>query len=173
MDQDTSTPGCAGTRTAERLLTELRDEIGRADTKASILIAAMGMSGGALMSLMAGENGWRPGHLSGIGAASWWTGCAGWTAALVCLLLAVLPRYRRHVWAAGGTVSHFQDIRTAALAGELSAALLRTERDPFPALVGALSSNAGIVAAKHRWIRTGLALFGTGVLALTVAAVTG
>ncbi|MET8541088.1 Pycsar system effector family protein [Kitasatospora sp. NPDC004799] len=173
MTQGTTTPESTGIRTAERLLVDLRDEIGRADTKASILIAAMGMSSGALVSLMAGADGWRPGHLSGIGASAWWVGCAGWTAALLSLLLAILPRYQRRSWSADGTVTHFQDIRVAALAGELSEALLRTDRDPLPALVDALSSNSKIVAAKHRWIRTGLAFFGAGVLALALAAVMG
>lgn len=46
-----------------RLLVDLRSEIARADSKASVLVAALGMTAGVISGWLAGS-GWRPSALS-------------------------------------------------------------------------------------------------------------
>jgi hypothetical protein len=157
-----------GEATALRLLADLRAEAGRADGKASLLIGALGMTVGVLAATLGG----RPERLSGLsmwGAAGWWLGCAGWAAALACWLLAVLPRYGAENWAPGRPLTYFGDIRRAAAAGHLTAALAQAELDPMPGLVLGLAENSRIVASKHQWVRRGLLCFAIGSLALPIA----
>ncbi|WP_371669696.1 Pycsar system effector family protein [Streptomyces sp. NBC_00289] len=167
-----STSGTTGNRTAERLLAEVRGEIARADTKASVLVAALGMTAGVFTALLAGRD-WSPGRLSGPGAAVWWAGAAALALSLVSLLLAVLPRYRTDAWAAGRPLCYFGDIQQAVREGRLAEALADTDRDPAAGLLAALAENSGIAASKHRWIRAGLIAFCTGTLLLPTAPLIG
>lgn len=73
-----------------RLLVDLRSEIARADSKASVLVAALGMTAGVISGWLAGS-GWRPSALSAPGTALWWTGTGGLATALLAMLMAVLP----------------------------------------------------------------------------------
>ncbi|MFE9095968.1 Pycsar system effector family protein [Streptomyces sp. NPDC007264] len=132
-------------RTAERLLDELRGEIARADSKASVLVAALGMTAGVFTGLLAGRH-WSPGRLSAPGAAVWWAGAAALALSLVALLLG--------------------DIRQAVREGRLAEVLAETDRAPAAALLAALTETSRIAASKHRWIRTGLIAFCVGTLLL-------
>ncbi|MGI5402274.1 Pycsar system effector family protein [Streptomyces sp. CA-135486] len=161
-----------GTRTAERLLTELRAEIARADSKASVLVAALGMTGGVFSALLAGRH-WAPGPLSLWGTAAWWLGASTLALSLFALLLAVLPRYRRGTWAPGQPLSYFGDIQQAARQGQLAAALAETERDPVAGLAAALTETSRIAARKHQWIRTGLIAFCVGTVLLPASLLIG
>ncbi|MER5539282.1 Pycsar system effector family protein [Streptomyces mirabilis] len=154
-----------GTRTAERLLEELRSEIARADSKASVLVAALGMTAGVFSGLLAGRN-WSPSSLSAPGTAVWWTGALALASALFALLLAVLPRYRAGSWAPGRPLCFFGDIQQAVREGQLATALADTDRDPAAGLTAALTETSRIAARKHQWIRTGLIAFCAGTVLL-------
>jgi hypothetical protein len=169
----TTTPDThAGARTAERLLTELRGEIARADSKASVLVAALGMTAGVFSGLLAGR-GWTPRELSWAGTALWWAGAAALALSLFALLLAVLPRYRTGSWAPGQPLCYFGDIQQAVREGRLAAALADTDRDPAAGLTAALTETSRIAARKHQWIRTGLIAFCTGTALLPTALLIG
>ncbi|MFF3915409.1 Pycsar system effector family protein [Streptomyces sp. NPDC001852] len=157
---------------AERLLRELRGEIGRADTKASVLVAALGLTAGVFTGLMSGRD-WSPGELSAAGAAAWWGGAASLALSLAALLLAVLPRYHSGSWAAGRPLCYFGDIQQAVREDRLAEALADTDRDPAAALLAALTATSRIAASKHRWIRVGLLAFCAGALLLPAAALIG
>jgi hypothetical protein len=168
-----ATPSVApGTRTAERLLSELRSEIARADSKASVLVAALGMTAGVFSGLLAGR-GWTPGALSGGGTVMWWAGAVALALSLFSLLLAVLPRYRNGTWAPGRPLCYFGDIQHAVRAGQLTAALADTDRDPAAAFTAALIETSRIAARKHQWIRAGLIAFCTGTALLPTALLIG
>ncbi|GHE12379.1 Pycsar system effector family protein [Streptomyces alanosinicus] len=160
------------TSTAERLLAELHDEIARADTKASVLVAALGMTAGVFTGLVAGRN-WSPSRLTAPGTGLWWAGTAALALSLVALLLAVLPRLRSGPWAEGRPLCYFGDIREAVREGRLAEALADTDRDPAAAVLAALADKSRIAASKHRWIRTGLIAFCVGALLLPTAALIG
>jgi hypothetical protein len=168
-----TTPGTlTGTRTAERLLGELRAEIARADSKASVLVAALGMTAGVFSGLLAGRD-WTPGALSGAGTALWWTGAAALALSLFALLLAVLPRYRNGSWSPGQPLCYFGDIQQAVREGQLAEALADTDRDPAAGLTAALVETSRIAARKHQWIRTGLIAFCVGSALLPTALLIG
>ncbi|MER7464438.1 Pycsar system effector family protein [Streptomyces sp. NPDC097981] len=151
-----------GTDAATRLLADLRGEQARADSKASVLVGALGMTTGVIGALLAGK-GWRPGALSAAGAVVWWAGIVALALALPALLLAVVPRYGSADWQPGTPLTYFGDIRSAVRQGRLAEALAATDRDPAASLMAALAANSRIAARKHQWIRAGLLAFVVGV----------
>ncbi|MEU3060018.1 Pycsar system effector family protein [Streptomyces subrutilus] len=153
---------------AAQLLADLRVEIARADSKASLLVGALGMTAGLLGTQPAGRR-WHPGTLSGPGQVFWWAGVAALATALPALLLAVLPRSLRSGWQAGSPLSYFGDIRSADLQGRLSEALAATDIDPAAALQAALAATSRIAVRKHQWIRAGLLAYGCGAVLLPTA----
>ncbi|MFI1413053.1 Pycsar system effector family protein [Streptomyces sp. NPDC020707] len=161
-----ATPDDPRLRAGIQLLADLRGEIARADAKAAVLAGVLGMSAGGLGALLTGH-GWNPSLLSLPGALLWWAGVASLMAALFALLLALIPRYRKSPWTPGRPLTYFGDIRRAALAGQLTAALAETGRDPGRGLVLALVETSGIAARKHFWIRTGLIAFGAAAVLLS------
>lgn len=173
----TPAPAPPGTPTdtaqlCERLLADLRTEIARADSKASVLVAALGMTAGVFSGLLAGRN-WNPGALSTFGTVVWGTGAASLVLSLFSLLLAVLPRHRSEPWAPGQPLSYFGDIQRAVRLGHLETALADTQRDPTAALTSALTETSRIAARKHQWIRSGLISFCTGTLLLPASLLIG
>ncbi|MFB6813653.1 Pycsar system effector family protein [Streptomyces sp. NPDC056347] len=156
----------------DRLLDGLRAEVARADSKASVLVAALGMTAGVLSGWLAGST-WRPGSLNGTGTALWWTGIGGLAAALVSLLMAVLPRYHRSTWIPGEPLTYFGDIRDAARRGLLPEALDATENSRTAALVTALAETSRIALCKHRWIRAGLLAYSLGAVLLPASLLLG
>ncbi|MFG2313620.1 Pycsar system effector family protein [Streptomyces tendae] len=157
---------------AERLLGELRNEIARADSKAAVLVATLGMTAGVFSGLLAGRD-WTPGALSDTGATLWWSGTATLAFSLFALLLAVLPRFGGGSWAPGRPLCYFGDIRRAVRAGRLADALAATDDDPDAALMAALTETSRIATRKHQWIRTGLVAFCAGTALLPAALLTG
>ncbi|MFF8956289.1 Pycsar system effector family protein [Streptomyces sp. NPDC014894] len=157
---------------AERLLNELRTEIARADSKASVLVAALGMTAGVFSGVLAGRD-WTPRELSGPATAVWWTGAGFFALALSALLLAVLPRYGGSRWQPGQPLTYFGDVRQAARTGQLAAALASTEQTPAAGLTAALTETSHIAARKHQWIRAGLIAFCVGTVLLPASLLIG
>lgn len=165
MNGNSTVPDAPGTQAGTQLLVDLRSEITRADAKAAVLVGALGMSSGVLAACLTDRR-WSPARLPGPAALLWWAGAAALVIALFALLLAVMPRYRRSRWTPGRPLTYFGDVRRAARAGRLAAALTDTERDPDRGLVLALAETSSIAARKHFWIRTGLIAFGLAVVLL-------
>ncbi|GAA2503479.1 Pycsar system effector family protein [Streptomyces gobitricini] len=157
---------------AARLLADLRSEIARADHKASVLVAALGMTAGVVSGLLAGR-GWGPGALSLPGAAAWWAGTGALALALLALLMAIVPRYGAADWEPGQPLSYFGDIQEAVRRGLLAEALAETERAGAVSLIAALTENSRIAARKHQWIRTGVLAFSAGAVLLPASLLVG
>ncbi|RSS98777.1 Pycsar system effector family protein [Streptomyces sp. WAC05374] len=162
---------CWGSSRA-RLLADLRSEIARADHKASVLVAALGMTAGVVSGLLAGR-GWNPSTLSAPGALVWWAGTAALALALLALLMAIVPRYGGADWEPGQPLSYFGDIQQAAQRGLLAEALAETERAGAAPLIAALTENSRIAARKHQWIRTGVLAFSAGAVLLPASLLVG
>ncbi|NYV73158.1 Pycsar system effector family protein [Streptomyces sp. UH6] len=175
-DPVASDPGAGSPRSqagiAERLLADLRTEIARADTKASVLVAALGITAGAFSGLIAGQK-WSPSDLTGAGAPLWWVGCVALVVSLISLLSAVWPRYRRATWTPGHPLSYFGDIQQAARLGLLDDALRETGRDPAAGLSSALAESSRIATRKHQWIRLGLFSYCAGVITMPISLLIG
>ncbi|MET8977634.1 Pycsar system effector family protein [Streptomyces sp. NPDC004539] len=159
-------------RLCERLLADLHTEIARADNKAAVLVAALGVTAGLCTGLLAGRN-WTPAALSAPGTTLWWSGTGFLVGSLFALLLAVLPRYRTRSWAPGLPLTYFGDIRQAVRHDRLEPALADTERDPVAALTAALAESSRIAARKHQWIRIGLTSFCLGTVLLPASLLIG
>ncbi|MEU6488171.1 Pycsar system effector family protein [Streptomyces sp. NPDC046887] len=160
-------PEPEGVRAGEQLLAELRAEIGRADTKASVLVGALGLCAATALG------GWAALPVAGPGRWLVLAGGAAWALALGCLLFATAPRYRASRWRTGAPMTYFLDVRRAAGVGALAVGLRDAERDRLSAVVIALDDTSAIVAAKHRWIRVGLGCFVLGGAALATAFLAG
>lgn len=157
---------------AERLLTEMRAEIARADSKAAVLVAALGITAGVCSGLMAGRK-WSPQDLSAAGGVLWWAGILAFALSLLALLLAVLPRYGSDGWAPGRPLCYFGDVQRAVRDGLLADALADTARDPAAGHLVALTETSRIAARKHQWIRTGLIAFCAGTVLLPTGLLAG
>ncbi|WP_326665498.1 Pycsar system effector family protein [Streptomyces canus] len=166
------TPPPPGGPVAERLLSDLRTEIARADAKASVLVAALGVAT-ALLGAVAGGHAWAPARLSAPGLALWCAGLAALAVTLLAFLLAVLPRHGTRRWAPGAPLSYFGDIQRAARSGCLAQALTETENDPAAGTVTALAETSHIAMRKHQWIRVGLIALGVAVPLLAVSPLVG
>ncbi|NBE50087.1 Pycsar system effector family protein [Streptomyces boluensis] len=161
-------PDDAPSPAGAHLLAELRVELARADTKATVLVGVLGITAAGLSALLTGR-GAILGTLSGPGALLWWTGAAALIAALLALLLAVVPRHGRHTWAPGRPLTYFGDIHRATRSGCLTTALTLTDHEPHQALLLALAETSRIAAAKNFWIRVGLTAFGSASALLPAA----
>jgi hypothetical protein len=142
----------------EHLLSVMREDLGRADTKASMLL-----SGAAAVLAVYGaersgaEHGWRL------------VICAGaigfWALGIIALVAAVLPR-------SGSTahpsrVSHYGAMSFAEDTAELHTLLREAGRDPAGWMALQARDVGLILTAKYRCIRFGAACLGVGgVLAL-------
>lgn len=104
------------------MLGEAREELSRADGKASILFAALGVAAGVLAAAILGGD-WNPGDLRRPWEAIWWAGCTIGAASAVLLALAVYPKIvNRHP---GAAVTYFNEIAQLASIGALDAELKR------------------------------------------------
>jgi hypothetical protein len=147
---------------AERLLAEVRAEAARADTKASVLMAVVGMVLGALAGV-------RPQFAYGSTADRWWiAGCCLTALGLTMLLAAVAPR-RGPARRPGLVLSHFGDIRAAAAEARLPDALRWTEDHPDAGVLAAMEAMSRIVAAKYRWLRAAGACLAAAIPTLMIA----
>ncbi|WP_369377042.1 Pycsar system effector family protein [Streptomyces sp. cg36] len=165
-------PTAPGTDVGVRLLSDVRAEIARADSKASVLVAALGITAGVVSGLLAGC-GWSPDSLSRLGAVTWWGGTTLLALALLALLMAVVPRFGANGWTPGMPLSYFGDIRQAARQGRLTQALADTEHAPAASLLAALAETSRIAARKHQWIRGGLLAFCAGAVLLPLSRLVG
>ncbi|SOD63245.1 hypothetical protein SAMN06297387_109188 [Streptomyces zhaozhouensis] len=166
-----TTPGDFSVPLAEQLLNEVRVEIARADSKAALLVAALGLGTG-LFGGMVANGGWSPGALSTLGQVLWWLGLAALFLALTAFLLAVAPRLPGG-WVPGEPLTYFGDIDRAARRGELREALAATGGAPRDRLAKALAANSRIATGKLRWVRFGLVTSGLGIVLLPVALLAG
>jgi Pycsar effector protein len=136
------------------LLSETRQELSRVDSKASLLLAAVGVVLGALIGGLAGSR-WTPMRLNGAVHWLWWLGTASATIGVLLIAAAVYPRiYPRGTPQPGapvyyGHVSAYRDI------GEFRRAL---EEPPSTQdrLINQIFVLSRIVRRKYALLRSGL-----------------
>ncbi|MFE0462039.1 Pycsar system effector family protein [Kitasatospora sp. NPDC058965] len=146
---------------AERLLATVREDIGRADTKAAILLSAALALPALLLGRPAGP------HPHPLAAALLAVGGLLWAAGTGALVRAILPRTRT-LRRGRGELTYFGDLLENVEAPALARRLAGAAADPLGwALVQAVDVSA-ILAAKYRWIRWSVALLAPGAL-LTAA----
>jgi hypothetical protein len=151
MDEDVAAR-CALER---RMLDEARTEVGIADHKASMVLAAIGVAFGAVLGgLLA--NDWRPSKLEGFGKPLWWVAAVMVLSAVSAAGLAVWPRYSKASTSAG--VHYWGHVVTFASEGELFDALDRQPPDDLARTRHQLWHMSRVVDRKYRCVRWALGL---------------
>ncbi|MGW3040182.1 Pycsar system effector family protein [Kitasatospora sp. NPDC001159] len=145
---------------ADRLLAAVREDIGRADTKASILLtAALG-----LPALLLGRS-WPDGRPAGLAAALLALGGALWAVGAVALVRAILPRTGTQRDHEG--VTYFGDLLPTGGRTALADRVTAAGRDPVGWLLVQAVDVSAILAAKYRWIRWGVGCLAPGAVLTT------
>jgi hypothetical protein len=159
-------PREAAVYVAERLLTAVRDEVTRADTKAAVLLS------GALAgpALLLGRH--VPPHGGGLPVALLLgAGAALWAAGTALLVWTIVPR--TGTLRGGPGVTYFGDARPGQDLDTLLRAVDAAGRDRAGWLMTQFVDVSGILTAKYRCLRWGMSLLaaaltaGGAVLALT------
>jgi hypothetical protein len=152
---------------AASLLRDAREEIDRADAKASILLAASGVAAGALLAgLIAGT--WSPTKLQSAIQWAWWLGAVETAVGIGCLALAVYPRERKNDSGIPWTVVYYGDVLDYPTTAELVAALNRSAETNIERIADQLRHVSWIVNHKYRLLRWGMR--GLFLAAVTIAA---
>lgn len=167
----TDQPAASSEATAEyaqRLLDETREELNRADTKASIVFGAVGIAAGAVLGGMIGGD-WDPTAMHPCAQVFWWAGAAGVAVSIVLVASAVYPRI---VHSEGRErLTFFGHAAAYGSVGELAAALpaaaARANGRPFDQLWHV----SRIVTRKYRLVRWGLRVLAGSVFLLVVPVV--
>jgi len=149
----------AGARfVAEQLLASVREDIGRADAKAAILLS--GALAGPVVLLSWRSNGAFPSSVPGISALS--AGACCWLLGLTALVAALLPRMttaRR-----GPGITFFKDLSEGHDLASLMSWMEAAGRDPTDWLLVRARDASLILAAKYCWIRRGAAALALGLI---------
>lgn len=161
--QGTSNP--ATNRSAEdlgaQLLAETRDEIGRADSKAFTMLAAVVVVAGLFASAILSGT-WSPRKLAIASEVLWWLGTAAFGAGIVLLSLVIYPsidtKTRRP------SISHFAQMRYFARSEELQRAIERGARDQLPRVSGQLLALSKLAARKYKLTSLSICCFGVAVV---------
>ncbi|GGO48178.1 MULTISPECIES: Pycsar system effector family protein [Streptomyces] len=163
-----SEPGCRFV--SERLLTAVREEVTRADTKASILLSGSVALPALAASAAQGRVGSGP-----LGVA----GAVLWLAGIVMLAMVVLPRTKPDSGnrrADGGRTSAADPgpsvaaLHRGAGSEEVAAAVLAAGRDPGRWVLEQSCALGTILAIKYRWMRWAVGCLVAGGAAVAVTA---
>ncbi|GAA0408221.1 hypothetical protein GCM10009530_70700 [Microbispora corallina] len=150
-----------------QLLTEAREELNRADTKAQVLLGVVGIGLGAVTGgLLAGS--WSPFTMSNAIEWLWWAGAAMALASVVVLAGAVYPRLDRRK--GNDAVMYYADVLHLESTAAVASALMKSSTLDLERIVDQLQRVSWIVGQKYRLIRWGFWLLLTGTVA-TVSAV--
>lgn len=150
---------------AATVLLETREELVRADSKASLLLAATGVAVGAVSTaVLAGS--WSPDSLTSFGAYLWWSGVVAATVGIAALGYSVFPRTKRSGPATGPIFGYYADM--ANLTSDELASLIRAAGENLDdRLVDQLRQISKIVVRKYRGVR--VALWSLAIAALLCA----
>jgi hypothetical protein len=154
---DKCSPDDATLLYAPSLLDNAREEIDRADAKASILLAASGVAAGALLAgLIAGT--WSPFKLHVGIQWTWWAGVVEAALGIGCLALAVYPREHKNDSGIPWAVLYYGDVLVYPTTTQLVSALNRSAETNIERIADQLRHVSWIVHYKYRLIRWGMRL---------------
>ncbi|OKI01451.1 hypothetical protein A6A06_20755 [Streptomyces sp. CB02923] len=139
---------------AERLLKVVREEISRADTKASVMMTGAT----AALVLLVGRDGRLP-DMPAARAVLLLTGTVLWTLGIAMFVAAVLPRTRTSV---DGYLTFFPQLTGGASAEALLPRVALAGRDTGQWAVEQACALGRILGAKYRWLRWGVGCLAAG-----------
>ncbi|WP_142213195.1 Pycsar system effector family protein [Streptomyces sp. SLBN-118] len=139
---------------AESLLTSVREDIGRADTKAAILL-----SGAVAFLAVVASKGETPLPAADLVPPLLVVGGLFWSAGVLMLVAVILPRTR-----IGADRTLLRDLATRATSEQLLARLAVSGEDVTGWLLDQASVHGAVLAAKYRWLRLGVCSLALGAL---------
>ncbi|WP_150129254.1 Pycsar system effector family protein [Microcella alkaliphila] len=141
---------------ALRILAESREELARADGKASILLAAASLIAGVVLSaILAGD--WQPGDLNLCSQIAWWAGILSAAVGIVALATAVYPRTKYRGARPPSVIAYFGDVAMTPV--HTLAKRLRETAASTDAVIDQMKAIAWIVDRKYLGIQTALWAF--------------
>jgi hypothetical protein len=154
----------------ESLLRDSREELTRADSKATVLLGTAGVGASIIAGDIAAGH-WTPADLALWAQVFWWLGVCAAAAGLVSLTYALAPRL--YDSAEKQNLRHFGHIAQYESPSELLEPLDNASSDIFIARVSQLWAIGKIVTRKYALIRMALQLFAVSILLLIVARLAG
>ncbi|MFF0016002.1 Pycsar system effector family protein [Streptomyces sp. NPDC005374] len=148
---------------AERLLLTVREDLGRADVKASILLSGAV----AVPALVLGRG--APTGVTGVALALLAAAGACWGVGTLLLLAVVLPRTGTLRTVPGPT--YYADALAEPDLEALRRATTEVGADRVTWLLIQFQDVSDILSAKYRWLRRSMALLGAGLLLAFVSVV--
>jgi MFS family permease len=156
---------------ANTILRETREELVRADGKASILFAAVGVIIGAIVAaVLAGS--WHPHDLDNNIEWLWWIGAAAGLLGATALGSAVFPRTTYRSQRRQGIVAYFGDV-VGLSPEELKQGLIETAEDPGAAALDQVRAVSSIVDKKYKAIQVGITCIAVAGLCCITAVLVG
>ncbi|MEU2448005.1 Pycsar system effector family protein [Streptomyces althioticus] len=147
---------------AHSLLAHSREEVNRADAKASLLLAASGIGLGAVLTaILSGD--WVPFQLNNKFEWLWWIGTALALAGVVSLGVAVFPRTRRSVEPQTPSIAYFRDVATNKKE-EIENLIKTTLASPKTPVLDQLYEVSRVANIKYELIRIALGSFGVSLV---------
>jgi hypothetical protein len=151
---------------ASDLLRETREELGRADTKASTVLGAVVIVLGLFVAAgLAGS--WSPLNLRPFSAFLWWIGVISAGSGVVLLSACIYPNVSNQL--TKQVLGYFGHINLYATRDELIAALREHGERPLDRLGDQLFVLSRIVRRKYRLMRWGMWSLGAAVLLISLA----
>lgn len=152
------------------MLAEARSEIGAADHKASMVLAALGVGFGALAGGLIARD-WEPSELESSGQGFWWVGAVFALASIALAASAVWPRYDPSDVADGifywGHVASFDDL------AKFSAHMSSDPPDGEARTLHQLWHLSRIVSKKYRRVRGAMTMSGISAVLFLLASAFG
>lgn len=146
---------------ARSLLTETREELNRADSKASIILAAVGIAAGILFGNAIGGT-WKPNALPLLARSVWWAASMVGAIGVLCLGRAVFPISHRRDGPAK-SIRYFGDVANLATPKDVRKMLTTAADDPLERTLDQIWILSRIVMAKYRYVRWGMCLVGAAL----------
>ena len=150
-------------------LTEAREELARADGKASILLAATGVGLGAVLGGALSAQ-WTPAQLRDPWSLIWLAGFASILAGIACLVMAVYPRWKRGA-DDEAKIYFFGHAAKMKDRAEIEAAIRKTAEQPLLRTSDQLMHISPIIERKYSWIQRGIWALGIGVVIIIIATI--
>ena len=150
------------------VLAEARTELDRADFKASLLLAVVGIVIAALFAAIL-SNSWSPARLESRQVAIWWLGAASSLGAIASLAYAVYPRIGRPAPRSYPvSVAYFADVARLSL-NELKQALDDPTLDTLNERMDQLYQVSRLAIRKFRAIQASLWLMAAGLICIVIS----
>ena len=150
------------------ILEEARKEVDRADSKASILLAASGVGIGALLAGLLADT-WTPAKLPTIAQLLWWAGVLSAAIGIGCLSWAVYPRRHRRDSEPHQTVAYYADVIAFRSVPELVAGLTKSAGMSIELVADQIRQISRIVNYKYQLIRWGMRVLYLATVAISAS----